>query len=53
MNAENSKWVQQPSTSPIPSKRRRYLKPEVTLLRLAEIIQGSPGSRGDSSTQQD
>ena len=35
--------------SPVPSKQRRYLKPEVTSLRMAEIIQGVGGSDLDGS----
>ena len=51
MNVEDSKQVQQPSAFPAQSKQRRYLKPEVTPLRLAEIIQGGGSTGGDSATK--
>lgn len=49
MNAEDIKQVQQLSAFPVPSKKRQYLKPEVTPLRLAQVIQGGGGSFRDSN----
>jgi len=51
MNVEDSKQIQQPSAFPAQSKQRRYLKPEVTPLRLAEIIQGSGSNGNDGGTK--
>ena len=47
MNAEDLKQAQQPSASSVPSKQRRYLKPEVRRLRLAEVIQGDGSKLSD------
>lgn len=52
MSAKDSKQVQQPAAFPVPSKQRRYLKPEVTPLRLAQVIQGGGFSVNDGSTKQ-
>ncbi|MFZ1639828.1 MAG: hypothetical protein WAV07_00015 [Candidatus Contendobacter sp.] len=50
MKKEATTQANKPTTNPPASQQRRYLKPEITYLSLAQVIQGGDGSRLDDGT---
>ena len=53
MNKEATRQANEPTTNPPASQQRRYLKPEITSLQLAQVIQGGGGSRLDDGGARD
>ncbi len=51
MKKETATRANKPATNSPASQQRRYLKPEITSLQLAQVIQGGGGSNLDDSTR--